>query len=54
MCEYCYIEFNNTTIYTNNTINNVIINDDTNAIHNESNVMQLLFDLGKKVQNIEK
>lgn len=47
------ISVNNTAIYTNNTINNDIINDDKNVIHNESNVIQLLLDLTKKVQTIE-
>jgi hypothetical protein len=47
------ISDNNTSIYTYNTINNDTINDDKNEVHNETNMIQLLFDLTKKVQNME-
>ena len=47
------INDNNTAIYTYNTINNDIINDDKNEVHNEPNMIQLLLDLTKKVQNME-
>ena len=47
------ISDNNTSIYTYNTINNDIINDDKNEVHNEPNMIQLLLDLTKKVQNME-
>jgi len=42
------INDNNTAIYTHNTINNDIINDDKNEVHNEPNMIQLLLDLTKK------
>jgi len=47
------ISDNNTSIYTYNTINNDTINDDKNEVHNEPNMIQLLLDLTKKVQNME-
>ena len=47
------ISDNDISIYTNNIINNDIINDDTNEMYNEPTVIQLLLDLTKKVQNME-
>lgn len=47
------ISDNNTSIYTYNTIINDTINDDKNEVHNEPNMIQLLLDLTKKVQNME-